>query len=636
MRISPISSSKASSRSRRQDQRGVALLTTLLLLLLLTAMSLTMVLSVSSDMLINGYYGNGRGSFYAADSGAAVARQAMVNAILAAVPAAFNPNTQPIPPGTDSSVKNGIQSSYGGYPTPVNGGSGSWPEKFTITDVKLFPPTCTVTGGITVNGVPPSCASPTQNSTNPITGYKYIYQYSVTSVGQSQGTEAARLDDSGRLIFNGTVTPAAGTKISFAAYGTFIDQYPSCYAPFVAGTLNGPFFTNGSWNFGDANALNSSTKYDFTDTTGQAGANASWWHGGACDQSAAATDTANGSTIAPTFQAGFQLSQASVPLPPNDYSQKRAVLDSVGTSGSPVTNTDLHNSLRDVNGVQYPAGGAASGVYLPYSVDAMTGKTTFTGGGIYVEGDATVTLSPSGSAGQTYTITQGGAVTTVTTDPTSGTTTISAGGKTTTVNGIPEMRDPSSGMVTENATMLYVDGNITSLAGPGEYQPAINDSTALTVTAAQNVTVTGDIRYKTEPVTTSGATPDTLISGNDHGQVLGIFTATGDIQMNNSQADGNLQIDASIAMISQGGSGGWINVGPHINTLNVVGGRIANRAKSGNTTTRNIYFDRRFLSNGFAPPWFPSTTLGSGGGTDSASFTPTVQRVSWIYTSAYN
>ena len=76
--------------------------------------------------------------------------------------------------------------------------------------------------------------------------------------------------------------------------------------------------------------------------------------------------------------------------------------------------------------------------------------------------------------------------------------------------------------------MLYVDGNIASLSGPGEYQPAINNGVALTITAASNVTVTGDIRYETEPVVTSGSSPplDTLIPANNTGQVLGIFTAT--------------------------------------------------------------------------------------------------------------
>jgi len=38
--------------------------------------------------------------------------------------------------------------------------------------------------------------------------------------------------------------------------------------------------------------------------------------------------------------------------------------------------------------------------------------------------------------------------------------------------------------------------------------------------------------------------------------VLGILTAAGDVQMNNQQSNHNIEIDASIAMISQGGSGG--------------------------------------------------------------------------------
>jgi len=623
-------SAKARRRPAQRNQRGIALVTTLLLLLLLTAMSLTMVLSVGSDMLINGYYGNERGSFYAADSGANIARQAITAGILNAVPATFSNTTQPIPPGTNATVQASVLGTYGGA-TQLNAGpAGSWPEKFTITSLVLGAPTCTVTGG----AIGATCAAPGAG----VTGYHYIYPYTLTAVGQSQGAEATTLVDSGNLLFNGTVAASGATTVSFASYGTFIDKYPPCSAPFVAGTLTGPFFTNGAWNFGDANALGSATKYDFTDTTGQGNGAASYWHGNQCDNDAAATDTANGTTIAPTFQNGFNLGQAAIALPQNDYNQEQAVLDGIGQASSAPTNAQLNAVLKNVTGTPYPTGGAASGVYVPYSINASTGAKTFTGGGIYVQGDAKVTLSPTGSSGEVYTIVQGGVTTTVTINPTAtgaGTTTINSGGVTTVINGVPEMIDPSTGAVDENATMLYVNGNITSLAGPAEYQPAINNGVALTVTAAQNVTVTGDIRYTTEPVTTSGSTPDTLIPANNTGQVLGIFTATGDIQMNNSNADANLEIDASIAMISQGGTGGWINVGPHINTLNVVGGRIANQAKAGNTTTRNIYFDRRFAQGGFAPPWYPSTTV-TASTTDTSTFTPpTVQRLQWFYKSSY-
>ena len=139
-----------------------------------------------------------------------------------------------------------------------------------------------------------------------------------------------------------------------------------------------------------------------------------------------------------------------------------------------------------------------------------------------------------------------------------------------------------------------------------------NNGVALTVVASKDndITVTGDILYKTEPVTMTGtvSTIDQLIPGNDTGQVLGIFTSAGNVNLANKQSNGNLEIDASIATISQTGSGGIVNTGNSITTLTIVGGRIQNTIQNIGATTRNVLFDRRFL-NGFAPPWFPSTTI---------------------------
>src|SRR5262245_39685813 len=101
-----VRTSKSGRRNHRgKDQRGIALLTTLLLLLLMTALSLAMVVAAGSDMMINGYYRNFRGSFYAADSGLAIARQAMMNQLAGAIPATFSNTTQPIPVGTDGTVQ---------------------------------------------------------------------------------------------------------------------------------------------------------------------------------------------------------------------------------------------------------------------------------------------------------------------------------------------------------------------------------------------------------------------------------------------------------------------------------------------------------------------------------------------------
>src|SRR5271156_1788809 len=83
-------------QSRTKSQQGITLITTLLLLLLLIGMSLTMVLAVSSESLINGYYGRYRGSFYAADSGVAASRQQIMNNLQAAIPGGWNPAAGPI------------------------------------------------------------------------------------------------------------------------------------------------------------------------------------------------------------------------------------------------------------------------------------------------------------------------------------------------------------------------------------------------------------------------------------------------------------------------------------------------------------------------------------------------------------
>jgi len=50
--------------------------------------------------------------------------------------------------------------------------------------------------------------------------------------------------------------------------------------------------------------------------------------------------------------------------------------------------------------------------------------------------------------------------------------------------------------------------------------------------------------------------------------------------LNNGQSHDNLEIDASIATISNGGTGGLTNIGGTINTLNIVGGRIQNQIKN--------------------------------------------------------
>src|SRR5258708_3488781 len=203
-------------RGRQKSERGVALITTLLLLLLMTALSLAMVISVRSDLLVNGYYRNSRGSFYAADSGVNVVRQAMINGVVGAIPSTI--------------------------PTTV-------------------PATAPL----------PATAAATAN---------------------------------------------------FAGWGMFIDSQPICSGTLVQGTITGPVFTNGAWNFGTG-----ATGYTFTDPVGSVSPQFGYQIAGGCDQLATPTDTKGGSTIAPKFQGGYTLNAKKITLPTDTYDQLQAVLD---------------------------------------------------------------------------------------------------------------------------------------------------------------------------------------------------------------------------------------------------------------------------------------------------------------------
>ena len=175
---------KSRRRQPRSTERGVALITTLLLLMLLTGLSLAMVLSVRSDMLINGYYRNFRGSFYAADSGLNAARTAMVNGVVGAIPPSFGITVQPIPAGTDTAIQTSINNTYGQSYTKYTGqgqASGSWPGSYKVTGTFGLA-SCTVLGG---GG---TCAAPT----GAVTGYTYIYNYTCSRLARRRARRPPR------------------------------------------------------------------------------------------------------------------------------------------------------------------------------------------------------------------------------------------------------------------------------------------------------------------------------------------------------------------------------------------------------------------------------------------------------------
>lgn len=658
---------------RRARSRGIALVTTLLLLMTFLALTLAMVIAAQSDTLITGYYRTFRSSFYAADSGANIARQYMLNQLASnavSVGATFSSTgTPPLSSSDASNTLSNVLSTYGSSATASNlqiNTTGSWKGKFYVASTMtgtpgttVSAPTCTpqftppTSGNVSPNTGPYDCGTNYPTCTGctgfQITDFQYAFPYTITTVGQSQGNEQQVIIDEGNLVLNVHVAPAAAPTTSFAAWGMFIDQWNECSGgDLVPGTISGPVFTNGAWTFG------TSGSYIFTDKVGSVSSTFGYDFGGntGCVGASTASDKHGSTTIAPSFQAGYTLGATAVALPTDSFNQEEAVVDGVGTScagnsNCPLTNkTALNASLSNVSGTAYPKNGNANGVYLPFTQTTTTsgGVTTTTntmnpsGGGILVEGNAAVTMtagtSSAGHPAQVFTIVQGSGgsavTTTITIDTTANTTTMSSGSTTTVVTGVPRSL---AGTSPTPATMLYVDGNITSFSGPSS-GAAIQDGYATTVTANGNITVTGNILYKTEPVTLTqnqipGDPADTLIPGNNNGQALGIFTANGNVNLQVPSSGQDLEIDASIATISNGGSGAIVNTGNGINTLTIVGGRIQNTIQNIGANTRDVLFDRRYTQGGFSPPWFPSTTI-SGSAQDAVtSVVPSAQRTLW-------
>lgn len=616
------------------SQRGVALVITLLLLMMMMALAVAMVLAAGSDLLIGGYYRNHRGAFYSADSGLSIVRQQVGNQLAALAPATFPPGTPPLPANAAATVQAAILGQYGAY-TNLNSGeaANSWPGNFRINDFQLalaagMPVVTSCSGGSVVN--PAQC--PGGGEPN---GYQYIYNYEVHARGRSTATEESEVQENGSIILNAALSPAAPMTVSFASWGFFLDNWQICTGTLVPGTLSGPVHTNGAWTFG------TSGNYIFTDPLTQVNQDFGFrFTSSRCEQDPTPPASYRGQTINPTFQAGYTTGASPVALPTNDFSQKRAVLDGLGTNATNPTGAEMSAVLKRADGTAYPPAGA-NGVYMPYSVDPVSGVNVMTGGGIYVQGNASVMMETVGASGQRMTITQSGTTTTITIDLLAGTTTMQSGANPPTqIQGVPMdfTKTPPS-----DATMLYVQGNVTSLSGPAQGVAAIQDGSAVTVTASGDVTVTGDLLYKTPPVTKAandpccpGTPPGTPIPGNDNGQVLGIFTATGDVILDRPSSSLNLEIDASIATISNGGSGGIRNIGTsssdRIDVLNIVGGRIQNNIKNINSITRNVFYDRRFAA-GLAPPWFPSTSIAPPG-VATAAFNSNTQRQRWFNTSA--
>ena len=381
--------------------RGVALIITLLLLFLLSVIGLAAVVSTSSDLMINGYYRNYRGSFYAADSGLNMGRQAIYTYFNTPTNA---PSTWPTLQSVATSAGGNLATSAATYVNNLYGSTST--SLNTGTAANSVPSSFQVTAGITLPSAPTSSGSP-------VTNWQYVYNYTLTSQGSSQGSETAQIIETGAITVN--ITQGSGTtttNASFAAFGAFIDSFSKCQGPLVQGYLTGPMYAYGQWNL----STGSNPGYTFTDPVSQTNSQFSYYDGNNCvNSSSVPYSFGDNNSVAPAFQSGYNLNVTPVTLPANSFAQEWAVLDGKGcgedqttcggaTAPPAPTSAQLNALLQNVNQTAYPSTGAGSGVYLPYACTGGNCSLNPAAGGIYVEGSdssisTSVTFSTANGAG---------------------------------------------------------------------------------------------------------------------------------------------------------------------------------------------------------------------------------------------
>jgi Tfp pilus assembly protein PilX len=539
------------------DNRGVALVITLLLLFLMSVLGLAAVLSTNSDIMINGYYGNSRASFYAADAGINIARQAMQTEVNSLVPTAWNSSAWnvctagtsagPLSTSAGSSGAAGQMisaiSQYANttYLSGKNAGTGagaaqySWGESFSISN----------TGATNPYPVQLAANNPTINCIDGFpTQYTYQFNYTLTSVGTAAGLGSATVTENGSIFVNVIAPPGVVPEnISFSSFGAYIGSSPPCQSSsYVAGTISGPTFVDatvgcsgsathcGSWNFG------TSGSYIFTDPVNQTGPKFSYNLNG-CNLSTAASYSNGTTTIAPNFESGFNLGQQPIQIPTNDFSQRWAVLDGMGCGTSegaaygcghvPVTLPPAPTpaqmtayNLQNANqsnaaAVPYGTGtgsntAATSGVFIPYTCSGSTCTLSPTAGGIWVEGSASgvttsVQLSTTNGAGGSSNPSGQVIAVTQTFGSTTGSPVVSQSGSTSCSNGTCTANFQQQTTTTTPSTITTI--TIDPVAGTTKVSTVpSNANSTVTATASSSCTYSH-----------GSCTPSTPGSGSFHG-----------------------------------------------------------------------------------------------------------------------
>jgi hypothetical protein len=653
-------------RHHKNNERGMALITALLAMSMLLALGMAIVFSATSDTITTKTSRLSQQAFFAADAGVGIARQALVQAL--------NENLNQL----KADINSGAATPYN-YTAPA--------DIYHFPTVQLLPDPDTTAGQnstfyqtvlaraaslssvaarndkldalnsssftASFNSLSGTLSLITTNGNGSNATQVLVFRYSFKVTGKTKGGGTATVNETGRLSTTLDLTfPSATTrKFSFSGFAAFFDNGDTqAAAPLASGTFSGPVHTNSHFAFDrtrQVNFLDIVSQYDPKIRIFQ--------NNGSTTTTTDAIPTADvtGISINESLNPGYKKTDNKVPLPSNNFSQEYAVINATGitdinTSGLPVdepaamptdsqgnkvtvfdsagrvTATALSLNLRNAANAKptISSNKIANGVYVS-SADG----STISGAGIYVKGDASdIQLYADTNGDQVYIIKQGSGssvvTTTVRTNYTTRKTTITSGSNTKQYDGV--FTDKGDKTSPQDGTMLFVDGNISSLRGgqdSSNSKPAIAAKTRLTIAAQADITITGDIVYANEVVDQNGLPVSGIAAMKN---VLGIFTNDGNVNLNPTSTylrkGMNLEMDAAVVAFNSdttndnGQIEGSIVFTGNTSSLSstdrwrLVGSRVQSKINSIGYAYRDIYYDTRFKGGTFAPPFFPGTT----------------------------
>jgi hypothetical protein len=415
-------------------------------------------------------------------------------------------------------------------------------------------PTSNITGDylVTITVTSPQAR---QVQTNPDT-FRYFYNYEIVSQGRITSV-APNITRRTALYGSFTVT---AVRANFARYALFTSHHMTPSGTTVWFTANtnfsGPVHTNERFSFAN------NPSGHFSDDVTQHINTARFYNNGSpifldADR--------NGTRDVPIFDTSFQRSIDLINLP------------------SSVTQNDLRNQAL---GTMNQPG--QNGIYVPNSDGCLTG-------GIYVRGDASVTIGTDLNNNPTYTIVRGTNTKLITVDYTNNQTIVtnvsgSGGTAAGTYCGIPDG-------VNNEGTIIYTQGSINSFSG------TVQQDTAVTVSSEQDIVITNNITYQADP----------RIPGNEnYDNVLGILAWGGDVRIGTS-APNDINIHGVVMAPHGEFTVDNYNSGSPRGIATLLGGAITDfygpfGQFSGINMIhgygRNFIYDTR-MSQGTNPPYFP-------------------------------